>query len=70
MALFKINDLRYPESGCVGLHIEGPWFNLKKKGAHKEEYIHSPTEEEVDKLIEMSKGIISMITLAPEVVKK
>src|SRR5688500_5642964 len=33
--------------GVIGLHLEGPWLNPEKKGAHPEELIHSPTLEEV-----------------------
>ena len=56
--------------GCLGLHIEGPWIHPKKKGAHNESYIHSPSIDEVKKLLEYGKGVISMITLAPEVCSK
>ena len=54
--------------GCIGLHIEGPWINPLKKGAHATEYIHQPTLKEVQDLLEYGKGFISMITLAPEMV--
>ncbi|MEO8171544.1 MAG: N-acetylglucosamine-6-phosphate deacetylase [Sediminibacterium sp.] len=53
--------------GCLGLHIEGPWIHPKKKGAHLESFIHSPSVEEAKKLLEYGKGVITMITLAPEV---
>lgn len=53
--------------GCIGLHIEGPWINKAKKGAHKESIIHAPSEKEVLDLLAYGKGYISMITLAPEV---
>lgn len=53
--------------GVIGLHIEGPWINKAKKGAHAEEFIHSPTTDEAKTLLEYGKGIISMITLAPEI---
>jgi N-acetylglucosamine-6-phosphate deacetylase len=53
--------------GILGLHIEGPWINPVKKGAHLEECIHSPTIEQVQSLLEYGKGVIKMITLAPEV---
>jgi N-acetylglucosamine-6-phosphate deacetylase len=53
--------------GCIGLHIEGPWINIEKKGAHKESIIHPPTIKEAVELIEYGKGWITMITLAPEV---
>ena len=53
--------------GCIGLHLEGPWINKAKKGAHPEEHIHSPKLSEVKELLAYGKGVISMITLAPEV---
>ncbi|MCW3082177.1 N-acetylglucosamine-6-phosphate deacetylase [Segetibacter sp.] len=53
--------------GVIGLHVEGPWINKAKKGAHAEQYIHSPTVEQAKALLEYGKGAITMITLAPEV---
>ncbi|MDB5210415.1 MAG: N-acetylglucosamine-6-phosphate deacetylase [Sediminibacterium sp.] len=53
--------------GCLGLHIEGPWIHPLKKGAHLEQFIHSPSVEEAKDLLEYGKGVITMITLAPEV---
>lgn len=53
--------------GVIGLHIEGPWINKAKKGAHIEEFIHSPTAEQAKALLAYGKGVITMITLAPEV---
>jgi N-acetylglucosamine-6-phosphate deacetylase len=53
--------------GVLGLHIEGPWINPEKKGAHVKELIHPPKLNEVKELLEYGKGIIKMITLAPEV---
>lgn len=52
--------------GCIGLHIEGPWINTAKKGAHLAAFIHRPEVEEVRELLEYGKGVITMITLAPE----
>ncbi|MES2331643.1 MAG: N-acetylglucosamine-6-phosphate deacetylase [Bacteroidota bacterium] len=53
--------------GCLGLHIEGPWIHPLKKGAHLEQFIHSPSVDEANELLEYGKGVITMITLAPEV---
>ncbi|MBS1654234.1 MAG: N-acetylglucosamine-6-phosphate deacetylase [Bacteroidetes bacterium] len=53
--------------GILGLHLEGPWINPVKRGAHIESLIHSPTIQEAKELLEYGKGIIKMITLAPEV---
>src|SRR6185312_4562874 len=56
--------------GIPGLHIEGPWINKIKRGAHIESFIHSPGMNEVKELLEFGKGAIKMITLAPEVCAK
>jgi N-acetylglucosamine-6-phosphate deacetylase len=53
--------------GVPGLHIEGPWLNKEKRGAHVENFIHAPDAEEVKDLLEYGKGVIKMITLAPEI---
>ena len=53
--------------GCLGLHIEGPWINKIKRGAHIESFIHSPNIDEVKKLLDYGKDVIKIITLAPEV---
>lgn len=53
--------------GCLGLHIEGPWISVDKRGAHVESLIHTPTLQQVQDLLNYGKGIIKMITLAPEV---
>ncbi len=52
--------------GIMGLHLEGPFINPVKKGAHFEEWIHVPTVEEVDRILEAAKGHLKMVTLAPE----
>ncbi len=56
--------------GILGLHIEGPWINPVKRGAHIDSFIHSPDIKEVSELLEYGKGAIKMITLAPEVCSK
>ena len=56
--------------GVLGLHIEGPWINAVKKGAHIESFIHSPSLKEVQELLEYGKDVIKIITLAPEVCSK
>ena len=53
--------------GCIGLHIEGPWINVGKKGAHDVSVIQVPDIEEVVSVLAYGKDVIGMITLAPEV---
>ena len=52
--------------GCLGLHVEGPWIHPAKKGAHLEAFIVRGTMERAAELLEAGKGVISMITLAPD----
>lgn len=53
--------------GVIGLHLEGPYISEVKRGAHLKQFIRKPTAEETGLLIEKGKGVIKMITLAPEV---
>jgi len=53
--------------GLLGLHMEGPYLNPVKKGAHVEKWIKKPTIEEVSLLTEKGKGVLKMMTIAPEV---
>ena len=57
-------------TGVLGLHIEGPWISNEKRGAHISEFIHTPTLKQVKDLLEYGKGVIKIITLAPEVCSK
>jgi N-acetylglucosamine-6-phosphate deacetylase len=52
--------------GCLGLHVEGPWINAEKRGAHVHHLVHAPTMQQVKKLLAYGKGVIKIITLAPE----
>src|SRR5688500_6386746 len=56
--------------GVLGLHVEGPWINKIKRGAHIESLIHSPDIKEVEELLDYGKEVIKIITLAPEVCSK
>ncbi|QOI11122.1 N-acetylglucosamine-6-phosphate deacetylase [Blochmannia endosymbiont of Colobopsis nipponica] len=57
------------QNQALGLHLEGPYINLKKKGIHNSFFIRSPTEEMIAFLCDNS-DVIRKITLAPEQVKK
>ncbi|MGP1933645.1 MAG: N-acetylglucosamine-6-phosphate deacetylase [Arsenophonus sp. NC-XBC3-MAG3] len=52
---------------ALGLHIEGPYINPIKTGAHNDKYIRQPSAEMIKYLCK-NADIIAKITLAPEVV--
>jgi N-acetylglucosamine-6-phosphate deacetylase len=49
-----------------GLHLEGPYLNAEKKGAHPAKFIKKGTLEEVERWIGMADGVVKMMTIAPE----
>lgn len=52
--------------GVVGLHIEGPYISLQKKGIHNPKFIRKADEAMIDKMIEAGKENVRIVTLAPE----
>jgi N-acetylglucosamine-6-phosphate deacetylase len=49
-----------------GLHLEGPYLNPKRCGAHPPALIKKATLDQVKSWVEKANGLIKMITLAPE----
>lgn len=50
----------------MGIHLEGPFINTKRRGAHKEPHVAAPDARLLEKWIGLSAGTIRMITVAPE----
>ncbi|WP_422732062.1 N-acetylglucosamine-6-phosphate deacetylase [Leclercia pneumoniae] len=50
---------------ALGLHLEGPWLNIVKKGTHNPDYVRKPDSELVDYLC-ANADVITKMTLAPE----
>ncbi len=50
----------------VGLHVEGPFINPAKRGAHLQAFIQKPTNEMLQEIIHYGKGVIKVMTIAPE----
>ena len=49
-----------------GVHLEGPYLNAAKKGAHPANLIKKATLAEIKGWVEQADGVITMITIAPE----
>lgn len=56
-----------PHPAILGLHIEGPYISHARRGAHIKELIKPPTIEDVKALINDGRGVVKMLTVAPEV---
>ncbi|QDK78901.1 N-acetylglucosamine-6-phosphate deacetylase [Spirosoma sp. KCTC 42546] len=53
--------------GVPGIHIEGPYFNPIKRGAHSMAYVRTPAEGELEALFSTNADVIRILTLAPEI---
>jgi N-acetylglucosamine-6-phosphate deacetylase len=51
--------------GVLGIHIEGPFFDLEKRGAHKAGVIRQPEAEDIDWLSSLGDMNV-IVTLAPD----
>ncbi len=56
----------YEGAEILGIHFEGPYLDMKYKGAQPEQYIVKPTVEQFKKYQEAAKGHIKYITMATE----
>jgi N-acetylglucosamine-6-phosphate deacetylase len=50
----------------LGVHLEGPFLNYEKRGAHPAEYLLPLTIENVKKVLGNYSHLVKIITLAPE----
>jgi N-acetylglucosamine-6-phosphate deacetylase len=56
----------FRDGSIAGIHLEGPYLSYARCGAHNASLLRTPNRNEVQSLIEIGDGAISMITIAPE----
>lgn len=54
-------------SEILGVYIEGPFLNPKKRGAHNPEFVKPINPDDLGALTEASRGLRTILTVAPEV---
>lgn len=62
----KVVEDGYEGAEILGVHFEGPYLDMKYKGAQPEQYIVKPTVEQFKKYQEAANGLIKYITMATE----
>lgn len=55
-----------PTAKILGVHLEGPFLNPEKRGAHPAEYLLPLTLENVKRVLGSYASVVKVITLAPE----
>ena len=63
-ALAAAREAHNPVPGALGIHVEGPFIDPKRKGVHPPEFIRPMLKEDADALIAARAGVM-VVTLAP-----
>jgi N-acetylglucosamine-6-phosphate deacetylase len=63
-ALAAAREARARVPGALGIHVEGPFIDVKRKGVHPPQFIRPMRDEDANALIDEQAGVM-VVTLAP-----
>jgi N-acetylglucosamine-6-phosphate deacetylase len=66
IAQFMATQKQSNTAQVLGVHLEGPFLNYQKRGAHPEQYLLPLTIEHLQQVLGDYSQIVKVITLAPE----
>src|SRR5260370_35369145 len=64
-AIEVLND-RVIGAEPLGIHLEGPYISVARRGAHQPSWQRMPDEKETEQLLALTEGHLRLLTLAPE----
>ena len=64
--LASFRDRKLPGAKILGIYLEGPFVSPEKPGAMEKEYFKLPSISAFEEVYEASKGMLRVMTLAPE----
>ena len=59
-------DANKPGAELCGVNLEGPFLSMAKKGAQNGEWLHAPDVDMFRRLMAASKGLVKLVSIAPE----
>jgi N-acetylglucosamine-6-phosphate deacetylase len=65
-AIEEASSTNHDRARPLGIHIEGPFLSHVRRGVHPPENLLPPTLETFDKLWQVARGHIRLMTIAPE----
>lgn len=68
VSFYQMQQQKSPvtQADFLGIHMEGPFISIAKKGAQNNTYIENPNSFLIRHLLDASHGLIKLISLAPE----
>src|SRR5207302_53142 len=65
-AVEALHDDLFLGAQPAGIHLEGPYINVARRGAHKPSWLRLSDESETERLLALTGGYLRLLTVAPE----